>query len=92
MLILAVIIIGAVLLLIDMVLYLILSELILESQYIIWIILVPIAFIQLIIVAVVILMGSMPIDVFMKYHMLTFLDLWYPNAGILFFDIEEMDD
>jgi hypothetical protein len=89
---LAVIIIGAVLLLIDMVLYLILSALILESQYIIWIILAPIAFIQLIIVAVVMLMGSMPIDVFMKYHMLTFLDIWYPDAGIPFFDIEEMDD
>jgi hypothetical protein len=89
---LTIVIIGAVLLLIDMVLYLILSALILESQYIIWIVLAPIAFIQLIIVAVVILIGSMPIDVFMKYHMLTFLDLWYPNAGIPFFDIEEMDD
>ena len=87
-----VIIIGAVLLLIDVVLYSVLSALILESQYIIWIILAPIAFIQLIIVAGVILMGSMPIDVFMKYHMLSFLEIWYLNGGIPFFDIEEMNE
>lgn len=91
-LLLVVIILGVILLLIDTALYFILSALLSGYQDLIWIILAPIAFIQVIVAAVIILMGSMPLDVFMKYHAITFLERWYPNAGIPFFDIEEINE
>ncbi len=54
-----------------------------------WIVMIPYGFIAAIILILFILIVSVPVPVFMKYHMLTFLQLWYPDARIPFHDSKE---
>jgi len=54
-----------------------------------WIVMIPYGFIAAIILILLFLIVSAPVPVFMKYHMLTFLQLWYPDARIPFHDSKE---
>ncbi|QLC49868.1 hypothetical protein HWN40_06205 [Methanolobus zinderi] len=56
------------------------------SDTLVWIILAPVVFIQLIIFVLAIAFVSMPARVFVKYHMLTFLQMWYPEIEVPIFD------
>ncbi|TGC09141.1 hypothetical protein CUN85_07155 [Methanolobus halotolerans] len=73
-------------LVIDGVLYLVLSALLLGSDLLIWIILAPVIFIQIIVFILAIAFVSMPASIFLKYHMLTFLQMWYSRFEIPMFD------
>ena len=52
-----------------------------------WVIMAPFGLIAFILLFVFSLLVSVPVPVFMKYHMLTFLKSWYPGSGIPFFEL-----
>jgi hypothetical protein len=82
-----VIIVAAVLivLVIDGLLYLAITTLLPES-ILVWIVLVPLIFIQFILFILALAFVSMPAQVFLRYHLLTFLQVWYPEITIPVFD------
>ncbi|MCL7412828.1 MAG: hypothetical protein M8353_04320 [ANME-2 cluster archaeon] len=49
-----------------------------------WVVMVPFGLVVLIVLIIFALLISVPVPVFMKYHMLTFLESWYPESGIPF--------
>ncbi|MCK4937116.1 MAG: hypothetical protein KAR85_00760 [Methanosarcinales archaeon] len=51
-----------------------------------WVIMVPFALVVFVLMFMFSLLVSVPVPVFMKYHMLTFLESWYPESGIPFND------
>lgn len=57
-----------------------------------WVIMAPFGLVAFILLFIFSLMVSVPVPVFMKYHMLTFLKSWYPESGIPFFDLSFKDD
>ncbi|MCL7414730.1 MAG: hypothetical protein M8349_01535 [ANME-2 cluster archaeon] len=60
-----------------------------------WVIMVPFGMVAFVLLFIFGLLVSVPVPVFMKYHMLTFLQSWYPESGIPFFDgstIEQSPD
>ena len=67
--------------------YLILSTI--GAGSFVWLVLVPYALVVFVIFVTFILLASVPAPVFIKYHMLSFLQAWYPDAGLPFFDAEE---
>ncbi|ABE52830.1 DUF7544 domain-containing protein [Methanococcoides burtonii] len=71
---------------IDAVIYFVLSMIIGEAA---WIIIAPIAFIEIILLMLISIMGAVPLRVFMKYHMLTFIEKWDPEMNIPLFDVLE---
>ena len=89
--ILCMLILGIFMILIDVILYLILSSVLFGSQTLLWVVLAPVIFVQLIMLTLIVMMTGMPLNVFMKYHMLTFLERWYPDAEIPFFDVGGQD-
>jgi hypothetical protein len=66
-------------------LYLVLTAL-WPGSSVVWIVLAPLIFIQLVILILAIAFVSMPGQVFLRYHLLTFLQLWYPEITIPVFD------
>jgi hypothetical protein len=58
----------------------------LPGSIVVWIVLVPLIFIQLILFILAIAFVSMPAQVFLRYHLLTFLQAWYPEITIPVFD------
>ena len=54
-----------------------------------WLVLAPYALVVFVIFITFILLASVPGPVFIKYHMLSFLQAWYPDARLPFFDVEE---
>jgi hypothetical protein len=52
-----------------------------------WVVMIPVLTAEFILFIVFMLMTSVPVPVFMKYHMLTFLQAWYPEARIPFYDV-----
>lgn len=70
-------------LLIDALLYFALSPVMAGG---VWFILGPVIFIQAVLLIIMITFIAMPVRVFMKYHMLTFLQQWYPEVEIPVFD------
>ena len=52
-----------------------------------WVIMAPFGLVAFILLFVFSLLVSVPVPVFMKYHMLTFLKSWYPGSGIPFFEL-----
>ncbi len=68
-------------LIVDGILYLLLS---LVMSGLEWIVLAPVALVELILFIIAMALVSMPFKAFLKYHMLSFLEKWYPEAGIPF--------
>lgn len=55
----------------------------------IWLVLTPYALVVFVVFVTFILLASVPAPVFIKYHMLSFLQAWYPDSELPFFDAEE---
>ena len=79
---------GLFILLVDGLIYFALSAALAGSDTIIWMILVPIILIQIILFIFLLAFVGLPASVFMKYHMLTFLQQWYPDVEIPVFDMQ----
>lgn len=71
---------------IDSIIYFVLSAIASGWDMLIWIVLVPVILIQLFLLILAVLLIGMPVGIFMKYHMLTFLKMWYPEVEIPMFD------
>lgn len=71
-------------LVIDGILYFLLSTFI--SEPLNWILLIPFAIVELLLIFVTLMLLSVPLAVFMKYHLLSFLEAWFADANIPFFD------
>lgn len=71
-------------LIIDMILYFLFSTFI--SEPLIWMLLIPFVLIELLFIFGTLLLLGVPIEVFMKYHLLSFLETWFADANIPFFD------
>ncbi len=54
-----------------------------------WTVMLLYGLIAVILLILFILIVSVPVPVFMKYHMLTFLQMWYPDVRIPFHDSKE---
>jgi hypothetical protein len=52
-----------------------------------WIVMIPFGLVAFVILFVFSLLVSVPVPVFMKYHMLSFLKSWYPESQIPFFEL-----
>ena len=52
-----------------------------------WVIMAPFGLVAFVLLFVLSLLVSVPVPVFMKYHMLTFLKSWYPESGIPLFEL-----
>ncbi|MBN2110670.1 MAG: hypothetical protein JW705_06240 [Methanosarcinaceae archaeon] len=74
------------LLAIDGLLYFTLSALLSGSESAVWMILIPLVLVQIFLLMLIIGFVTMPARVFVKYHMLTFLQMWYPQLEIPMFD------
>ncbi len=68
-------------LIVDGILYLLLSLVLSGSE---WIVLVPFILVEVILFIIVMALVSMPFGAFLKYHMLSFVEKWYLEAGIPF--------
>ncbi|WMW22904.1 hypothetical protein RE476_03510 [Methanolobus mangrovi] len=79
----AIIALGILLLIVDFILYFGFSAIIANTT--VWLLFIPILLVEFIIFIFVMTFVGMPVKVFMKYHMLTFLEKWYP-IGIPMFD------
>ena len=75
---------GIVFLIIDVVLYFLFSTFVSES--LVWILLIPFVIIELLLIFGTLLLLSVPLAVFLKYHLLSFLEAWFAGADIPFFD------
>ncbi len=75
---------------VGLILYLILSMLGVGTGNIwFWAVMIPFGLMALIPLTVVLLLASVPAPVFMKSHMLIFLQSWYPDVKIQFYDSKE---
>ena len=59
------------------------------AQILFWILMALYGLIAFVVFFLFILIVSVPVPVFMKYHMLTFLKMWYEDAKIPFYSLEE---
>ncbi|AKB18174.1 MULTISPECIES: hypothetical protein [unclassified Methanosarcina] len=75
---------GIVFLIIDVVLYFLFSTFVSES--LVWILLIPFVIVELLLLFVTLMLLSVPLAVFLKYHLLSFLEAWFVDANIPFFD------
>lgn len=71
-------------LIIDAILYFLFSMIV--SEPLIWILLILFVLAELLFIFAVLLLLSVPLAVFMKYHMLSFIETWFADASIPFFD------
>lgn len=71
-------------LIIDALLYFLFSMIV--SEPLIWILLIIFVLAELLFIFAILLLLSVPLEVFMKYHLLSFLEIWFADAGIPFFD------
>jgi hypothetical protein len=71
-------------LIIDGILYFLFSTFI--SEPLNWILLIPFVIVELLLIFVTLLLLSVPFAVFLKYHLLSFLEKWFVDADIPFFD------
>jgi hypothetical protein len=75
---------GLFFLIIDGILYFLFSALV--SDPINWILLVPFILIELILLIGALFLLNVPFEVFLKYHLLSFLEAWFVDSDIPFFD------
>ncbi|MDW7733439.1 MAG: hypothetical protein SCH66_13560, partial [Methanolobus sp.] len=73
-------------LVIDGIIYFVLSAIASGGGMLIWIVLVPVILVQLVLLILAVLLIGMPVTLFLKYHMLTFLKMWYPEVEMPMFD------
>jgi hypothetical protein len=71
-------------LIIDGILYFLFSTF--ASESILLIILIPVVLAELLLIFATLLILSVPLAVFLKYHLLSFLETWFADASIPFFD------
>jgi hypothetical protein len=84
------ILLAIVIILVGLILYFILSMLGLGTGNILfWAVMILYGLVALIPLITLMLLVSVPLPVFMKSHMLIFLQSWYPDATIPFFDAKE---
>jgi hypothetical protein len=84
------ILLAIVIILVGLILYFILSSLGLGTGNILfWTVMIIYGLVALIPLIVLMLLVSVPVPVFMKSHMLIFLQSWYQDATIPFFDAKE---
>ena len=74
------IIILLILLIPALILYFILSAL--GGSFLFWALMIPYGLITLVVLIIFLLIISVPLPVFMKYHLLTFMEMWYPDVRI----------
>jgi hypothetical protein len=86
---LVILVLGLAFLIFDVILYFLLSSLV--SDPLSWILLIPFIVIELVLILGTLFFLSVPLTVFMKYHLLSFLESWYANAEIPFFDAPAME-
>lgn len=53
-----------------------------------WIVMIPYGLLAVIVFILLILLVSVPVPVFMRYHLLTFMQAWYPDVIMPLFDSE----
>lgn len=63
-----------------LILYFILSAL--GGSFLFWALMIPYGLIALVVSIILLLIVSVPLPVFMKYHLLTFMQRWYPDVRI----------
>jgi len=68
----------------DGILYFLLSTFI--SEPLNWILLIPFVIVELLLIFITLMLLSVPLAVFMKYHLLSFLEAWFADSNIPFFD------
>lgn len=84
------IVVFGILFMLGLVLYLLLSWAGLGiGDVVFWVIMAPFGLVAFVILFVFSLLVSVPVPVFMKYHMLSFLKSWYPESGIPFFELAQ---
>ena len=74
------IVILLILLIPALILYFILSAL--GGSLLFWVLMIPYGLIALVVLIIFLLIVSVPLPVFMKYHLLTFMQRWYPDVMI----------
>lgn len=74
--------------LVAVILYYILSAVVSDTT--VWILLIPVLIIELLVLIFAMVFVGMPAKVFMKYHMLTFLQKWYPIDIPMFDSLNNM--
>lgn len=77
-------VLGLTFLIFDVALYFLFSSLL--SELLLWLLLIPFIVIELILILGILFFLGVPLSVFLKYHMLSFLEAWYEDAEIPFFD------
>jgi hypothetical protein len=75
---------GLIFLIFDGILYLIFSAVL--SGSLPWLLLTPFVLVELLLFLIAVLLLNVPFSVYIKYHMLSFLGMWYVEAGIPFYD------
>ncbi|AKB50893.1 hypothetical protein MSBRW_1640 [Methanosarcina barkeri str. Wiesmoor] len=82
-------VLGLAFLIFDVALYFLFSSLL--SELLLWLLLLPFIAIELILILGILLFLSVPLSVFLKYHLLSFLEAWYEDAEIPFFDVPVLE-
>ncbi|MGB9938229.1 DUF7544 domain-containing protein [Methanosarcina sp.] len=82
-------VLGLAFLIFDAVLYFLFSSLV--SEPLLWILLIPFIVIELALILGALLFLNVPLAVFLKYHLLSFLEAWFPDADIPFFDASALE-
>jgi len=77
-------VLGLAFLIFDAVLYFLFSSLV--SEPLLWILLIPFIVIELTLILGALLFLNVPLAVFLKYHLLSFLEAWFADVDIPFFD------
>ena len=75
---------GLVFLIVDGVLYFLFSAFL--SGPLLWMLLIPFVLLELLAILAILFFLNVPFAVFIKYHMLSFLEAWYPESDIPMFD------
>jgi hypothetical protein len=75
---------------VDLVLYFVFSAILSDTA--VWVLLIPILVVELILFILIMAFIGMPAKVFMKYHMLTFLQKWYPIDLPMFDNVHRIAD
>lgn len=78
-------VLGLAFLIFDVALYFLFSSLL--SELLLWLLLLPFIVIELILILGILFFLGVPLSVFLKYHLLSFLEAWYEDAEIPFFDV-----
>lgn len=82
-----VLVLGLAFLILDGIMYFLFSLMV--SEFLIWVLLIPFIIIELILILGALLFFNVPLAVFLKYHLLSFLEAWFVDADLPFFDAQD---